>query len=117
MNHLISTSLLIHVYNSFILAPTFKSVFAADATVEQRSKIQTSICTFPFVLLDGVCQCPRYLKFLFGKCVGATPDDYNNQPPTPTDPNTDPNTNPYPPNPNPDPNPNPNPNPDPTPGQ
>lgn len=31
---------------------------------------------FPFVLLEGSCQCPRKLKFVFGKCIGATPEDY-----------------------------------------
>ena len=61
----------------YILAPTFKSVFGVDSTQEQSTKIQKSVCVFPFVLLDSKCQCPRYLNFAFGKCVGATPSDYN----------------------------------------
>jgi hypothetical protein len=68
---LITISPLNNVKIYIILAPSSKSVFGILPTKAQENSIKNLVCVFPFIVLNGNCQCPKNFQFVLGKCVEA----------------------------------------------
>lgn len=86
-------SVLVKVNSYLFIAPSISSFFGVNEANRISNSILKSVCKFPFVLLDNFCQCPKRAKYIFGKCLGITADDYINPI---SDPNPIPDPNPEP---------------------